>query len=135
MTTSATLLTLDSDPTKLGDFQARIDVLCRDAGLDASAAGELTTAIIEAVTNSIKHGYRGEPGHPITVHWRCARDRIDIEIRDRAPPPPAGFLDRTEMPPPAAQSGRGMAIIRAYTDTASYARVGDENVLNLTRRL
>ncbi|WP_295582968.1 ATP-binding protein [uncultured Lamprocystis sp.] len=135
MTTSATLLTLDSDPTKLGDLQARVDALCRDAGLDSLAACEFTTAIIEAVTNSIKHGYLGEPGHPIRVHWRRAHDSIDIEIRDRAQPPPAGFLDHAEMPPPDAESGRGIAMIRAYADSARYARVDDENVLNLTRRL
>ncbi|WP_295438980.1 ATP-binding protein [uncultured Thiodictyon sp.] len=135
MTTSATLLTLESDPTRLGDLQSRVDALCRDAGLEAVAANEFTTAIIEAVANSIRHGYRGEPGHPITVHWRCAQDRIDIEIRDRAPPPPAGFLDHRDMPPPAAESGRGVAMILAYTDAASYARIGAENVLNLTRRL
>jgi len=135
MTTATTMLTVESDPTKLPDLQVRLDTLCRDAGLDDLAACEFTTAIIEAVTNSIKHGYQGEPGRPITLHWRGAHDRIDIEIRDRARPPPAGFLDRTEMPPPDAQSGRGVVMIRTYTDAASYARVGDENVLNLTRRL
>jgi len=135
MTTATTVLTVESDPTKLPDLQARLDTLCRDAGLDDPAACEFTTAIIEAVTNSIKHGYQGEPGHLISVHWRRVHGSIDVKIRDRARPPPAGFLDRTEMPPPDAVSGRGVVMIRTYTDAASYARVGDENVLNLTRRL
>jgi serine/threonine-protein kinase RsbW len=134
MTIPMTTLTLESDPAKPADLHSSLDALFRDAGVDDSAAHDFTTAVIEAVNNIVKHGYRDEPGHLITVRWRCSHDSIDIEIRDRAQPPPVGFLEHAEMPPPDAESGRGVPMIRAYTHSASYARDGDENVLKLTRR-
>ena len=134
MTTSMTTLTLDSAPAKPAELHSSLDALFRDAGLDDSAANKLIIAVIEAVNNIVKHGYRNEPGHPITIRWRCSHDSIDIEIRDRAQPPPVGFLEHADMPPPGAESGRGVPLIRACTQSASYARDGDENVLTLTPR-
>ncbi|WP_295447327.1 ATP-binding protein [uncultured Thiodictyon sp.] len=134
MTTSATTLTLESDLRKLADLQCSVDALCRDAGCDDSGTFQLTLVVIEAVTNCIKHGYRGEPGHLITIDWNRTDDCIEIEIRDRGIPLPADVLSRTTMPPPEAEGGRGWPMILAWTDSARIARIGDENVLNLTRR-
>ncbi|WP_295383854.1 ATP-binding protein [uncultured Thiodictyon sp.] len=134
MMTGATTLTLDSDPAGLADIQLRVDGLCRDAGCDSHSTFQLTLVVIEAVTNCIKHGYRGEPGHLITIDWRHTDDCIEIEIRDRGVPLPADVLSRTTMPPPEAEGGRGWPMILAWTDSAHIDRIGDENVLNLTRR-
>lgn len=134
MTTTATLLTLDSDPAMDADLESRLHLMCRDAGFDEAVAGQFTTAIIEAVNNSKEHGYQGEPGHPITVQWVCSDDCVQVEIRDRGPPLPADILERRVMPSPYDEHGRGWAIIQKWTDLARYHRDGDENALNLTRR-
>lgn len=134
MTRSTTTLTLDSDPRKLADLQSSLEGLCRDAGCDDSGTFQLTLVVIEAVTNCIKHGYGGEPGHRITIDWSRTDDGIEIEIRDHGIPLPADVLSRTTMPPPEAEGGRGWPMILAWTDSARIARIGDENVLSLTRR-
>jgi anti-sigma regulatory factor (Ser/Thr protein kinase) len=133
MTTSTTSLTLDSDPAKVGDLQSQLSALCQDAGLDSLATFKLTYVVVEVVNNSIKHGYRGEPGHPIRVHWCCDDDGVAVAIGDRGPPIPAGFLD-APMPSPEDVSGRGGPSIREWTDSARYDRIGDENVFNLMWR-
>ena len=94
---------------------------------------KVTTVVVEGVNNTIKHGYRNELGHPIRVHWRCGDDSIHIEIRDRARPVPEGILDSV-MPSPFDEHGRGLRIIREWSDSAHYDRHGDENVLNLMWR-
>lgn len=134
MTSSTTTLALDSDPAKLADLYPRLLALCSDAGLDDSAAFQLTAVMIEAINNSIEHGYSGEPGHPVSVCWRSETNAVDIEIRDRGQPLPPEIIDQSVMPMPDAESGRGLAIIREWTDSASYDRIGDENVLKLRRR-
>jgi anti-sigma regulatory factor (Ser/Thr protein kinase) len=134
MSLAASTLTLDSHPARLADLQSSLDGLCRKAGCDDLDTFKLTLVVIEAVTNCIKHGYRGEPGHPITIHWVCDGDCIQIEIRDRGIPLPTDVLSRTVMPPPEAEGGRGWPMILAWTDAVRVARIGDENVLNLTRR-
>ena len=131
MTTSTTSIQLDSNPANHADLPSRLSVLCRDAGLVDPVGGQFTQAIIEAVNNIVKHGYREEPGHPITIHWHRVDDTIQVEIRDRGQAPPTGFLDRTSMPSTDESHGRGTAIIKAWTDSSDYVREGDENVLYL----
>jgi sigma-B regulation protein RsbU (phosphoserine phosphatase) len=126
---------LNSDPAEVPALQARLSTLCSEAGLDDLASFQLTCAIVEAVNNSIEHAYRGEAGHPISLAWRRTVDGVAVEIRDRGLPM---ILPPPETPEAAdayAESGRGWHIIREWTDTASYSREGEENLLTLTRRL
>lgn len=134
MTSSTTTLALDSDPAKLADLYPRLLALCSDDGLDDLAAFQLTTVIIEAINNSIEHGYNGEPGHTVSVCWHSDPNAVEIEIHDHGRPLPPEIIDQSVMPMPDAESGRGLAIIREWTDSASYDRIGDENVLKLKRR-
>ena len=134
MIVATTTFELHSDPAKNDDLDSRLHVLCSESGLDESAAFQFRLAIEEALNNIIKHGYGGEPGHTIQVTWHSDQDGVEIELRDRARQPPPDFLEQATMPPPDALSGRGLLIIRAYTDAASYRRIGDENVLTMKRR-
>lgn len=134
MSSATTPLELDSDPAKVAELHPHLLALAQAAGLDTRAAFQLTAVIIEAVNNCIKHGYHCEPGHPIGIAWRCLGESIDIEIRDRGRPLPQDVLAGAAMPAPDDESGRGWPIIQEWTDAVRYARIGDENVLNLTRR-
>ncbi len=134
MTAAGSRLVVDSDPAEVPKLQVKLLDLCGEAGLDELAAFKWTSAIIEAVNNCIEHAYGGEPGHPIALLWVHERDRITVEIRDRGRPLSPGL---PKNPSPAewdAESGRGWHIIREWTDSATYAREADENVLTLTRR-
>lgn len=135
MTTSTTSIQLESDPAQLAELRSRLNLQCRDAGLLDPVGYQFTTAIIEAVNNIVQHGYRGETGHPITIHWHRVDDTIRVEIRDRGQARPVDFLDHALMPPTGAWSGRGDPIVLAWTDSPVYVRDGDENVLYLRPRL
>jgi serine/threonine-protein kinase RsbW len=130
-----TRIVLDSGSSAVAELPTRLSNLCRLAGLDASAAFELTTAVVEAVNNSIEHAYGGEPGHPIALAVRQADGMLDIEIRDRGRPLPPGTIEAATMPDADALSGRGWAIVKAFTHSIHYAREANENVLTLSRRL
>ena len=134
MTTLARLSLL-SDPDAVAAVQARLLGLCCEAGLDELAAFQLTTAAIEAVNNCIRHAYAGKPGQPISVDCQREGDVVAVVIRDRGGPLPRHLLEGGATPDAAAESGRGWHIIRAWTDTVTYAREAKENVLTLTRRV
>jgi anti-sigma regulatory factor (Ser/Thr protein kinase) len=133
MSTSTTSLTLDSDPLNVAELQSRLSALCRDALIDEITACKVNLVIVEAVNNTIAHGYRFESGHPITVHWRCEDDGIYVQIRDRGPPIPDAVFEAV-MPGPDEEHGRGWPMIRENTDTVRCDRDGDENVLKLMWR-
>jgi anti-sigma regulatory factor (Ser/Thr protein kinase) len=60
---------------------------------------------------------------------------VAVVIRDRGGSLPRHLLEGGATPDAAAESGRGWHIIRAWTDTVTYAREAKENVLTLTRRV
>ncbi|MGB7552034.1 MAG: ATP-binding protein [Chromatiaceae bacterium] len=128
-------LLVQSDPEGLADLQARLLSLCTQAGLDDMAAFKLTSAIVEALNNCIEHAYGGETGHPIDLIWTKNPGEVAIEIRDQGHPMPDLAADASPMPGSDAESGRGWHIIREWTDSVSYTRETQENVLTLTHRL
>jgi len=135
MTTSEVRLEADSNPDEVPELQSSLSALCSEAGLDDLAAFQLTCAIVEAVNNSIEHAYGSEAGHPISLRWLRTGDGIAVEIRDRGLPMDLPPPEKPEAAEVYAESGRGWHIIREWTDTATYRREGEENVLTLTRRL
>lgn len=135
MTNFLQRLVVRSNPAEVPDLQIKLSAWCGEAGLGDLAAFQLTCAIVEAVNNCIEHAYDGEPGHPIDLLWITKEDEIAVEIRDRGrpmspQPPQSPTMSRID-----AESGRGWPIIHQWTDTVSYAREADENVLTLTRGL
>jgi len=86
----------------------------------ASAATGLGTALTEAVLNAWKHGNRQDPNLAITIRWRFAND-FNLEVIDIG----EGFNFR-DLPNPTtshnlvASSGRGIFIIRKFTDAITW---------------
>ncbi len=130
-----THLLVQSDSEGLADLQTRLLGLCNQAGLDEMATFKLTCAIIEALNNCIEHAYGGESGHPIDLIWTRNPRELAIEIRDQGHPMPDMAADASPMPGSDAESGRGWHIIREWTDSVSYTREPQHNVLTLTHRL
>lgn len=89
------------------------EAACDRAGLDAGSTNALAAAVIEAVNNSLEHGYALAPGE-ITLALDAAPDRVVITISDRGnglpPQPPSA------MPAPLAERGRGSWIMRQSCD-------------------
>lgn len=126
-------IALSSDPAEVVHLQLRLASLCDEAGLDELTAFQWTCAIVEAVNNCIEHAYDGEAGHPISLRWELTADAVVVEIRDRGRSMPTPLPERKMNL--EAQSGRGLHIIRQWTDSAVFTPHDDENVLTLTRRL
>lgn len=126
---------LHSDLAEVVRLQPLLLGWCREAGFAELPAFQLTCAVVEAVNNCIEHAYAGEPDHPIRVGWTKGPEAVEIEIRDWGQPmddPPA---PGARLPEIDAESGRGWPIIEAWTDSVSYRRENEENILRLSRRL
>ena len=95
----------------------------------AGTAGQLPMVLTEAVLNAWKHGNRQDPNLPITLRWRFAND-FSLEVIDAG----AGF-NFHDLPNPTttlnlvAASGRGLFIIRKFSDAMTWLDEGRRLVL------
>lgn len=113
--------------------------LCLTSGMDAGEAALVELAIVEALQNSIEHGYAGAPGR-LELEADVDNLRFQAEIRDTAPPI---NLTRVEKPDDddmfpldrasLQERGRGLGIIRGVFDQVVFTRSDSGNHLALTR--
>ena len=104
-------------------------------GFGEPLRAQLELCLVEAVSNSVRHAYRGEAGHQVTV--RIAADQAGLEIRvfddglpvphDRRTPREPEFdpNDLSSIP----EGGRGIFLIHTLMDAVAYERDGTANVL------
>jgi serine/threonine-protein kinase RsbW len=139
-------LEIDSDLGNVALIALSVNRICLHAGLDEVHAGMVELAIAEAVTNSIEHGYRGEPGNPISVAISAYPDRIEFDIVDQGTglPPDAVHRLRDGVPEiefdldnldAIPENGRGLQIIHDVMDGIEYVQDSTGNHLRLTRRM
>ena len=99
--------------------------------LSAKGYGERTLfsvrlALEEAVINAIKHGNELDPTKKVKLNFLVEDDKMTVTVTDEGP----GF-DPTRVPDPwseeglAAESGRGLALMKAYMDDVSYNEKGN----------
>jgi serine/threonine-protein kinase RsbW len=120
--------------------------VCTFAGLSQEKASLVELSIVEAVTNSIKHAYHGEPGGRLIIKISLDEQYLTFDLYDRGSPIPANQVERlvqgkgmvestysdyTSIP----ESGRGLEIIHKTMDKISYGREDGQNHLTLATYL
>lgn len=108
------LAAIDTTMTELGAFLG--DALAPEGAI------RLEIAVVEALTNIVLHGRLAHDAG-IDLLARTAPDTVEIEIRDPGPPVPLRlFEDSADLDQidPLAESGRGIALIKAMSDGLDY---------------
>ena len=119
---------------------ARSAVSCFAAQLDPTMEelGDIRTAVSEAVTNAIVHGYPDELG-TISLRCRILKDNVlDIVIKDRG----AGIADIEQARRPmfttggADRSGMGFTIMESFmTNLEITSQPGKGTTVHMRRKL
>lgn len=76
-------LKISSDPRWLRMVRAMIQEICRQCGFSEMERSEITLAVDEALSNVIKHSYKGSP-HGVV--WLSCVDHdgcLEIVLRDQ----------------------------------------------------
>lgn len=132
---SRILLELTSDPALLCVVRAAVATAAEKFGLDEAPAGQLKLAVDEALSNVIKHGYKGRTDQLIWVTLspigNGQRLGIEVVIEDRAEQ-----VDLTRIKGRPLEElrpgGLGVHIIRQAVDVAEYEKRADGPGLRLT---
>ena len=101
-------------------------------GSDEAALIDLELAVVEAANNIVLHGYSGAAGR-ISLQAVKSDDRLCVELVDTGAPIPAASLERPASAEHCAESGRGLAIIRACVDELAYESANGVNKLSLLK--
>jgi anti-sigma regulatory factor (Ser/Thr protein kinase) len=103
-------------------------------GLSDKTAFALDLVLNEAVTNAITHGYPDGGSDSITITLTDAGDSLVLEIEDRGRPfdPLAAraMVTATDLAH-AAIGGRGIHLIKSYSQAQCYSYVSGANRLKL----
>lgn len=131
---------LDFPSKSANEAFARSAVACFAAQMDPTLEelGDIRTAVSEAVTNAIVHGYPNELGI-ITLRCRILKDNIlDIVIKDRG----VGITDVEKAKQPmfttggSDRSGMGFTIMESFmTSLTITSEPGKGTVVHMRRRL
>lgn len=131
-------ITLPNDVAEVPVLAEFVEGVCEEAGMDMPTTMQLNLAIEEAVVNVMDYAYpAGEKGE-VVVDAVVIDGLLQIVIRDHGTPfdPTAkGDVDTTLSAEERNIGGLGIHLIRTIMDTVSYERVGDSNVLTLTKKI
>lgn len=131
-------LTKEAKPENLPLFLGFVDLICGNAGVEASQCGDVKLAVEEACSNIITHGYAGRTRGDIRLSGHREEDRLVVVISDQGAP-----FGPDDAPPPDLTAdwrerqigGLGWHLIRKVVDDVSYDKAGDVNQLTLTIRV
>lgn len=111
-------------------------LICERTGFGEDACTQVTLAVIEAGTNAIQHGSRGDPDRSVEVDFSLWPDRLEIAVRDRGPgfDPTLVSGDITSPEHLLDSRGRGIFIMRACMDTVDFRFDGTGTTCLLVKR-
>lgn len=89
------------------------EAACLRVGLEARDAHQLAAAVIEAVNNSLEHGYALAPGD-VSVALDSHAERVVVTITDRGHGLP--LQPRGDVPSPLDERGRGGWLMQQACD-------------------
>jgi anti-sigma regulatory factor (Ser/Thr protein kinase) len=108
------------------------------AGLDEKSEpfSHLRIAIVEMVTNVVRHGYRnGEPG-PLSLELTATPGWVTVRLRDRGVPFDSTRKSALPAPEALAEGGYGLGLVQSMMDELEYAHRPDTgNLLTMRKRI
>ncbi|MDH4037205.1 MAG: ATP-binding protein [Candidatus Krumholzibacteria bacterium] len=115
------ILNIPSDLKYLGAVDAAIQDLAREFSFSLDAINDVSTALIEACSNAIEHGNRFDPNKRVVVTLCFNGQSFAASVKDEG----SGFnfqkaLDEDSPPDPMSERGRGLMIMKAFTDRLSF---------------
>ena len=123
-------LTLKSQLDDMALLWPWVEALIAQFAIPSDTAFAIHLCLEEAISNVIRHGYNGDPGHTLTVD--CASPNAHefvFTIEDQAPPfdplEPEHIEELVEPSPEdfLRPGGRGILLMRKFASTIKYERI------------
>ena len=127
-------LNIPSDFKYLGAVDAALQDLAREFAFSEGAINDVSTALVEACSNAIEHGNRFDKDKRVRVTLTFNGSAFRAEVNDEG----AGFdygtaLRRDDPPNPMSERGRGLIIMKAFTDDLRFSLTDHGLCVELTK--
>jgi serine/threonine-protein kinase RsbW len=110
-----------------------VDRFGTEHAIPQRAVDNLNVCLDELLNNTISYGYQDDQAHGITIELSLVDEVLSAEVRDDA----AAFDPRQAAAPAfdGRIGGLGIHFVRSLMDQVDYARVGDWNVVKISKKL
>ncbi len=120
---------IPSDFKYLGAVDAAIQDLARELSCEQRWINDFSTALVEACSNAIEHGNKYDKDKTVHVAISVNGRKLIALVQDEG----EGFdyeeyLSDATPPDPLSERGRGILIMRAFTDQLRYSRGSEGGV-------
>jgi anti-anti-sigma factor len=131
------ILELHAEPKEVMRAVEALQHFAREKGVMEQAIFGLALALEECGSNIVNHAMKGDAREKFQVSLEHTGDTFVIELRDHGSEfdptiREARLLDAAD---DALPGGWGIQLVRRYIDDIRYTRLGDQNILRLTKRL
>ncbi len=128
------ILNIPSDLKYLGAVDAAIQDLAREFSFSPDAINDVSTALVEACSNAIEHGNHFSKDKRVVVTLRFNGGNFVATVKDEG----TGFdytkaLKDESGPDPMSERGRGILIMRAFTDDLQFVVDNSGLTVELTK--
>lgn len=114
-----------------------VQAFCVYLNFDETQAFQAQLALVEAVTNIIRHAYHGQPGSEVEITVTLYPQHLSFQVVDTGSPLPAlnpkalefDPSDRSNLP----EGGMGLVIMHQIMDRVEYRRVNQSNILTMEK--
>jgi serine/threonine-protein kinase RsbW len=129
-------LTLKSQLEDMAVLWPWVEAIVAEYAIPPDTAFAVHLCLEEAISNVIRHGYGGQPGHALTVDYASPNaHELVFTIEDQAPrfdPLDPSLIE--ELPAPVPEDflrpgGRGILLMRKFASTIGYQRLANGNRL------
>lgn len=134
---SSIKLVIDSRLENVRLLGLAVQAFCVYLNFDETEAFQTQLALVEGVTNIIRHAYDGQPGREVEVTITLYPQCLSFQIIDTGQPLPALNLKALEFDPSDVshlpEGGMGMVIMHHVMDRVEYRRIGESNILTMDK--
>lgn len=115
------ILNIPSDFKYLGAVDAALQDLAREFSFSEGMTNDISTALVEACSNAIEHGNKYAKDKRVHIRFTLNGSKFVACVNDEGP----GFdfeerLDCDEPPDMMSERGRGLIIMKAFTDELKF---------------
>ena len=128
--------TLESSLDSVDKVEQTAEQMAKKAGIDEDEVFRVAMAVREAAVNAVLHGNSYDPDKRITASFENTGNALVIRIADQGK-----GLDPDTLPDPLAPenllrgSGRGIFLIRSFTDEVHFKQLHPGTELTLIKHL